>query len=290
MPKMLTDDGVWIHYDVDDFRDPWIQDPPETVLLHHGFARSMKWWQQWVPTLARTYRVLRYDVRGCGQSSVPPRDADWSGSRLVKDPLDLLNSLAIDRVHWVGFHSGAVLGELFAVTYPERTQSLTLVNGPPLLEESLLAMYAVDEKNSLASMERYGLKEWLRRTNPGRLDMKRTDPRIVEWHTEEQGKTAFHVAYKLHETFRGADLRGVLPQIRVPTLLLAGDSSPVAPLEQQRAMQESIPDARLVVFEGIGEGIFLTMADRCVEETTKFIAGLPRSMPSSPQPTSRLAT
>jgi 3-oxoadipate enol-lactonase len=277
MPRLLTDDGVSIHYDVDDFRDPWVQDAPETVLLHpDGFARSMKWWQQWVPTLARRYRVLRYDVRGCGESSVPPRDADWSVSRLIKDALDLLNHLAIDRVHWVGFHGGAVMGELFAVTYPERIQSLTLVNGPPHLEESLLEMYALGEKDSLASMERYGLKEWLRRTNPGRLDMERTDPRIVEWHTEEQAKTPFHVAYKQHETFRGGDLRGVLPQIRVPTLLLAGDRSPVAPLEQQRAMQESIPDARLVVFEGIGEGIFLTMADRCVAETVKFIAGLPR--------------
>lgn len=290
MPSFLTDDGIAINYDVDDFRDPWLAETPETILLHHGFARSMKWWQQWVPTLSRKYRVVRYDVRGCGRSAVPERTADWSGPRLIKDALELLNLLAIDRVHWVGFHSGAVLGELFTVTYPDRVQTLTLVNGPPVLEESLLGMYALQEKDSLASMERYGLKEWLRRTNPGRLDMEKTPAEIIEWHTEEQSKTPFHVAYRLHETFRGADLRKVLPQIAVPTLLLAGDRSPVCPLEQQREMQQSIPNAKLVVFEGIGEGIFLTMADRCIEEMMDFIASARPSVAASAHETHRSST
>lgn len=273
MPTFRTDDGIDIYYDVDDFRDPWIADQPETILLTaDGFARSIKWWQQWVPMLSRQYRVVRHDARGCGQSTVPLRDADWSVQRFNKDVLELLNFLAIDKVHWVGFHSGALLGELFAITYPERIRSLVLVNGPPVIEPELLDMYALKEKDSLAAMERYGLKEWLRRTNSGRLDLARTDPQIVAWHTEEQSKTPFHVAYAAHSTFRGADLRKVLSEIKVPTLLLAGDRSPVSPLEQQRFMQQQIPNAQLVVFEDIGEGIFLVMAERCVQETLRFLA------------------
>src|SRR5262249_20359089 len=159
--------------DVHDFRDPWIESEPETILLHHGFARSLKWWQHWVPVLARLYRVIRYDVRGCGGSSVPSRDGDWSAMRLIKDALELLDHLSVDSVHWVGFESGAVLGELFAAEYPERIRSLTLINGPAMLPKDQLDRFALGEKDSLAAIERYGFPEWVRRTNPWRLDLQR---------------------------------------------------------------------------------------------------------------------
>lgn len=283
MSTYRTEDGVSLYYDVHDFRDPWIEDDePETVLLHHGFARSMKWWQPWVPALSRTYRVVRFDVRGCGRSEVPPRDADWSATRLIDDALGLINHLKIQRVHWIGEASGALLGEIFAVTYPERLQSLTLISGPPVLEQSLLASYALTESDSLVAMERYGLPEWLRRTNAARFD-EGGDPRFVAWHTAEQSKTAFHAAYRLHETFRNGDMRGELSKIKAPTLLVVPSKSPVTPLEQQKMMQAKIPNARLVVVEGKPSELVLTVADRTIAQTLRFLAdigGAPPPVPS----------
>ena len=205
MAKFKTTDGVEIHYHVDDFRDPWIMEPGETILMHHGFARSMKWWVQWVPALSRKYRVLRYDVRGCGESSVPSPEADWSGQRLIKDALDLLNHLKIDKVHWVGFHSGAALGEFFAVTYPERTKSLVLVNGPFTHSAQQLENFALGEKDSLAAMEKYGFKEWLKRTNSRRMDVEKA---------EEINPRDYGVAHQ--RAFQDAIPRGVRPPQYIP--------------------------------------------------------------------------
>jgi len=73
MPKVKASDGVELHYYVDDFRDPWAPETDEAIFMHHGYARSGKWWIQWVPGLSRKYKVIRNDCRGCGQSDVPPQ-------------------------------------------------------------------------------------------------------------------------------------------------------------------------------------------------------------------------
>ena len=64
MPKVRTSDGVQLHYHMDDFRDPWAPETDEAIFMHHGYARSGKWWIQWVPGLSRKYKVIRNDCRG----------------------------------------------------------------------------------------------------------------------------------------------------------------------------------------------------------------------------------
>ena len=51
MPTAHLPGDLLMHYDDDDFTDPW--SPAETVILHHGNAKSAKLWYGWVPLLAR---------------------------------------------------------------------------------------------------------------------------------------------------------------------------------------------------------------------------------------------
>lgn len=276
MPKAKMDDGVEINYRIDDFLDPWIEEKgKDTILMHHGFARSMKWWIQWVPALSRKYRVLRYDCRGCGESSIPPEASEWSAERFIKDALCLMDQLGIQKVHWVGFESGGILGILFAVTYPDRIKSLTLPNAPTHLPDKAypkaMQTYAQAHSDPAAAIEKLGLREWLKRSFSNRMDLSKADPKMLEWHINEHSKTPKHVAVSLMRVFQVADVSERLSEIKVPTLLLVGDKSPINPLDQQRFMQKKIPNAKLVIFEGIGQGIHLLMPDRCTEEMLKFL-------------------
>ena len=56
-----------LHYEFDDYTDPWKNAP--CIMLQHGYARSTKFWRAWIPYLSRFYRVLRLDLRGvfCNQ-------------------------------------------------------------------------------------------------------------------------------------------------------------------------------------------------------------------------------
>ena len=84
-----------MHYEVDDFTDPWTR--PETILLLHGNRESGASWYGWMPKLTRRLRVVRPDTRGFGQSTPMPRDFPWTLDLLIDDYNRLMDRLGVDR-------------------------------------------------------------------------------------------------------------------------------------------------------------------------------------------------
>ena len=99
MPTAKLDESLEMYYEDDDFTDPWRT--PQTVVLHHGNAKSSRLWYAWVPLLARQYRVIRVDARGFGRSTIPAPGYDWSLSGFATDLENLLNHLGLDQVHLI---------------------------------------------------------------------------------------------------------------------------------------------------------------------------------------------
>jgi len=131
MPTFRPTPDLNLHYEVDDFTDPWHR--PETILMLHGNAESGLAWYGWVPALARQYRVVRPDMRGFGQSTPMPRDYPWTLDRLVEDFCLLMDNQRIDRFHLVGAKIGGTVARAFAARRPERVKTLTVVGTPPPL-------------------------------------------------------------------------------------------------------------------------------------------------------------
>jgi len=105
--KLRLSDGAELFYTIDDYTDPWTQ--PETVVLHHGMAKNHQLWYAWIPILAQHYRVVRFDMRGMGQSSVPAPGYPWSLENFAKDLLELLDQLELSRVHLIGETVGVLI-------------------------------------------------------------------------------------------------------------------------------------------------------------------------------------
>jgi len=261
--------GVDIEYYDDDFRDPWSREDGVPLLMLHGFAENASVWIPWVPGLSKKYRVLRYSMRGCGKSSMPP-DKSWSGEAIVKESLDLLNALKVQQVHFIGSMSGAVFGQLFALTYPDRIKSLTLLDGPSKIPDELIKRYSLDQTDPATAIEKYGLVEWSKRTLHIRIDITVGDPRIVEWYHKQKSGGPTEVGAAIMRTAQVADLRPMLKNIKCPVLILTGDRNALTPAEDLRVQEREIPNAKLIIFENLGSGCRFLMTDRCVEEVLKF--------------------
>src|SRR5438477_12503531 len=93
-------DGLSLAYDIDDFTDPWKAAP--TLRLLHAAMGSARRYFGWVPHLARDYRVVRLDLRGHGNSAVPPAGQSLTLDRLVADVVELLDHLGLASAHIVG--------------------------------------------------------------------------------------------------------------------------------------------------------------------------------------------
>ncbi len=107
------------------------------VVLIHGHSVDLRLWDEQVPALsAAGYRVIRYDVRGHGRSMAPSTGYTWEHYAAdLGDLLDRLNaegpaaeSLALDVVHIVGASMGGGIALQFALDFPTRVLSLTLVD------------------------------------------------------------------------------------------------------------------------------------------------------------------
>ena len=260
-----------IHYELADYTAPWRETPAETFLLYHGYARNMLFWQTWVPLLARDYRVLRMDARGCGNTSKPPEGSAYTFDQLADDAIGLMDVLGIERVHWVGESSGGIVGMTAALNHPKRLQTLTLCDTPFKRSAQIASIYTLGEATRAAAYDKFGVGGWCRQTLCYRLDTSKASPALCEWYIAQMDKTPKHVANAMDQAVARGDLWPRLPEIETPTLILGGARSLIADESHKQAMRERMPRAKLVAFEGYGHGINLLAAQRCVEEIRTFL-------------------
>ncbi len=266
----VSANGCEMYYELDDFSDPWAADTP-TVWLQHGVGRSTRYWHHWVPPLAGDYRVLRRDMRGHGRSQDPGPDHKWSLDELITDMRDFLDALGIGRVHYLGESISGILGILFATRWPERFASLTICNSPTTIRSDAARALADDAGDLQRVLAEEGAVGWVRLMIERKI-ISATSPAHAEWVKREWAKTPTHVLQGITKTLDGADTAPLLPDVKVPTLVLAPARSPITPLSDQLAMRERIPDAQLAVMEGPGHEVYIDCADACIARFRAFVA------------------
>jgi pimeloyl-ACP methyl ester carboxylesterase len=267
MPRIALAEGVSLHCAQDDYLWPW--DSPEPVLMLHGFSRNARFWNRWVPPIAETHRIYRPDLLGCGESDPPPAGYRITPETIAAQILTVLDTLSLDRVHWVGESSGGIVGVLLAAKYPERIASLVLCNTPTRIPDEIKRTYALDRESASAAMRAYGVGEWCRQTLGYRLDIERASPELCAWVIAEMNRMSPEIAAEMHDCFEAVDTLPLLAGIDVPVLLLCGDRSRIA-AEQQRALAERLPRGRLELLPGYGHGVNLLQPERCARASLDF--------------------
>lgn len=227
-----------------------------TVALHHHLAgpeyapvvvtsnslgTTLQMWDDQAPELSDRFRLLRYDHRGHGGSSVPP--GPYTIEDLGRDVLALLNQLCIERFSFCGLSIGGMVGMWLASEVPERVDRLVLCCtsarlGPPEMWTTRAETVRADGVGDSADSV---LERWF--TPPFRASHRETVERAVRMlcDTSPEGYAG------CCEAIRDMDLRTRLGAIHAPTLLISGADDPVTPPDHAKLICGSIPDARLVV-------------------------------------------
>lgn len=187
------------------------------------------------------YRVLRYDTRGHGQSDSPP--GPYSLARLAADVVELIDSLSIDRLHFVGVSMGGMIGQTIALAHADRLLSLTLANSPCSYTDAQIALWKQRAQsvldNGIESVKPALMQRWF--TDDAAIRY------IAGYEFIDRAFSEFSAASFAAATAAVCeiDTRDELHRINTPTLLFGSEDDPGVPVEVSNLMAERIPDAQL---------------------------------------------
>jgi pimeloyl-ACP methyl ester carboxylesterase len=262
MPKAAIDDMLSMYYEDYDFVDPWR--PHDTVVLHHGIGKHHGLWYGWIPVLARSCRVIALDARGFGQSTFPPAGYDWTLENLVSDLNHLLEHLNSSKVHLIGETLGGVVCLQYAIKHVDRVASVTVCTCPYMVERSVLA------STSQLARDR-GVEAWARQLVGERVDPKYDDPTRVEWYIQQLSGTNGEVLNGILSSLGAIDLRPVLREIEVPSLILKGGRCASTYSKWAEVMHNAIGGSKLVSIPNASAFVDQSASEQCAHAWQRFV-------------------
>jgi pimeloyl-ACP methyl ester carboxylesterase len=229
------------------------------VLIHAGIAGSRMWDDQ-VAAFTHAFRVVRYDLRGFGQSEMPPAPfahyADLHG---------LLTALGIERASLLGSSLGGATAIDATLAYPALADALILVasalSGYTFSAKTRRKWAAIDaalEREGVAQAVELELRMW--------VDGPLRTPEQVDPAVRERVRAMDSRAYALYteaatEQALEPPASARLAEIRVPTLIVVGEGDVPDILACSTVLEEGIAGARKVVLPGTAHMLNMEQPD-----------------------------
>ncbi|PKU24245.1 3-oxoadipate enol-lactonase [Telmatospirillum siberiense] len=227
---MIDVAGLAVHYRLDGPEDAPV------LVLSNSLGTTLDMWRPQLAAFSRRFRLLRYDSRGHGETTVPP--GPYAIGQMAGDLLGLLDALGFDRVHFCGLSMGGMVGQSLALRAPERLDRLLLCNtaaviGPPEAWDRRAAAVEAGGMAAVAPVvERWFTADFLRRfpddVAPFAAMLRDTPPK---------GYVGCCHAIREH------DLRFLVSAISTRTMVIAGTHDVATPPGDGRFLAGAIPGA-----------------------------------------------
>jgi pimeloyl-ACP methyl ester carboxylesterase len=218
------------------------------VLLIGGLGDTVESWQYQLDGLADRYRVTAFDNRGAGRTAMPETPATVEA--MADDAAGVLQALDIPSAHVAGFSGGSIIAQELALRHPRLVHSLVLQSTWPAPDTYLRAwMRFVHWLVEVAPSERAFLEGFLLDIYTARAHNDGTVDAIIDEALAFPYKQATKDVQAHLDAFIRHDTTDRLPEIAVPTLVLAGGRDSTSRPELCRAVAELIPGARFEVME-----------------------------------------
>ncbi|HEV3011586.1 MAG TPA: alpha/beta fold hydrolase [Burkholderiales bacterium] len=230
------------------------------MLFLHGIRGNRRNWAGQIQFFSRGFKAAAWDARGYGDSD------DYEGplqfEYFTGDVLRLAEHFKEQKFHLVGLSMGGRIARNVALRAPERLHSLVLISTNPgfdAMSSEHIKRFVTERRNSTPQTLRRLLGS--RPNHAAYTELLDSVSRIHE------------VSYqKALEASVAQDRAAPIEQIRVPTLVIAGEEDTVYPPELAREMARRIPGAELLMLERTGHLANLEQPERFNKTVFDFLS------------------
>jgi pimeloyl-ACP methyl ester carboxylesterase len=232
------------------------------VVALHGWGGGIRsFWPVAERLAPYGYQVHVLDLPGFGQSELPPQP--WSVVDYARFVVAFLDDFDLPQVSFLGHSFGGRIGLVLAADYPARIDKMVLADSAGI-------------RTPLTA--RQHVRNFLARSTSRTLERLRLDgwrARLQDRYNRRYASEDYLTAGPLRETFLRViqqDLSTYAARIQAPTVLIWGDQDKDTPLWQGKKLEQTIPDAGLIVFEGAGHFAYLERLGEYVRIVHHFLS------------------
>lgn len=245
-------DGARIAYAVAGDGPPLVK--TANWLNHLEFDWESPVWRHLMREMSSRHTLVRYDERGNGLSDWAVEDISFEA--FVRDLEAVVEASGVGRFALLGISQGCAVAVAYAVRHPERVSRLVLHGG-------YAAGWAVRERRdgapgSAGRLELEAIRLGWGRDTPAFRQLfasiympGATPEQSRSWTDLQRTCASPDNAARLVEAFGDIDVRDLLPQVRVPVLVLHSRQDAAVPFDAGRELAARIPDARFVPLESV---------------------------------------
>ncbi|PGM53254.1 alpha/beta hydrolase [Bacillus sp. AFS053548] len=233
----------------------------EPLVLIHGLGEVKEsWFKQY--ELANEFDLIIPDLRGHGENDLTE---GISIKNFAKDVLDLMDELGVESAHILGLSMGGTVAQEMYRQAPERCRSLILVSTFHFAPR-LLGLWFIHYKEFRSKI-----------FTPQQINEMTARTCLFSW--EKESLQQFKQYYRpnpegydrsIRACFK-VDNRELLPNIKVPTLIIGGQYDPITPVWLQLVMHKSIPNSKLVIFKNTGHVSKMEAAEKFNQTIRSFL-------------------
>lgn len=232
--------GIDLAYEVDGPADA------PAIILNHTLASRGEMWRYQIAEFRSRYRVVTFDMRGHGDSGAPAIAYDFD--MLADDVVGLMDHLRIAKATYVGISIGGMIGQALGLQHGNRFSGLVLASAPsrvapeshPMWEQRIETV----RKEGMESQVQPAIERWFS------ADFRASHPEVIDWIANMIRTTSVDGFVGCCRAIMNLNFTDGLAQIKLPTLVLAGELDPGTPLPAAELIAKTIPGARLEIVEG----------------------------------------
>jgi 3-oxoadipate enol-lactonase len=220
-----------------------IQGDGPWLVLSHSLACDHTMWDDQVELLSRDFRILRYDTRGHGRSTVTP--GPYSLELLSDDLKGLLDALDIRQTHFVGLSMGGMIGQIFALNYQDMLLTLVLCDTTSSYSAAIRPIWMdrirAARSSGMPSLSAPTLERWFTK------EFRELRPDVMLRFGERIASTSLTGYAACSEALLDINVTGHLKEIRVPSLVVVGECDVGTPVAMAQAIHDNLPGSQMAV-------------------------------------------
>ncbi|QRG65327.1 alpha/beta fold hydrolase [Brevibacillus choshinensis] len=271
MPFVDASDGTRLYY------QDWGTGKP-VVLVSAAFMNSEMWELQMTYLASSGLRCIAYDRRGHGRSDWPGEGYDYE--TLASDLAALIESLNLQDITLVGYSMGSGEVVRYLSRYgSERVARIAILAGTaPFLRKTEDNPDGIEQRafDSMVAKRTQDRPKWFADNAPpffgAGLPGNSVSSERVQWGTQMCLQCSPKATIDCSDSFFHTDFRAEMSDIRIPTLIIHGDSDQSAPIHlcgQKSA--KLVQGSKFIVYENAAHGFFITHADRLNADLLEFV-------------------